>query len=163
GALHITQRSAERARREFGELRQLRGGRGLELALERLGPLAERLAHVLVEDDQFLRLVLRHEANEHRQILVLRDRPLRDKAMFRPEPVEPARLLVVEEEAGERLVVAVEELQADDLVGWDDLREADECREDAAEVVEALEQPLARCGRAGERALAVPWRVRAEV
>src|SRR5262249_53266940 len=87
----VPQRPAEREGGELAQLLQLRRRRGIELALERLEPLAERLAHPFVEDNEFLRLVLRHEADEQRQVLVLGDRPLRHEAVLGPQPVEALR------------------------------------------------------------------------
>ncbi len=84
-----------------------------------------------------------------------------------PEAVDVPLLLVVEEQPGQRLILAVVHFQAYHFVGGDDGREADERGEAAAEVGVALKQLLV--GRpvrgSDDGALAVPddtgaWRRR---
>jgi hypothetical protein len=54
----------------------------------------------------------------------------------------------VEEQPGQRLILAVEHLQGHDFIGWDNRREAEEKREDAAELGVTLdESPVSRTVR----------------
>src|SRR5207302_5357981 len=114
--LTLLQRAAKRTTGKLDELLHLLRGGQFHFELELLGALAERFAHPFVEDHQRFRLILRYEADEERQVLVLGNRPLADEALLLPEPIEPAFRLIVEEKANQRLVVTVKELEGNDLV-----------------------------------------------
>ena len=75
-------------RGELPQFRLLLGDRRFQLFLELLCPFAEGVALPLVVREQFLRLILSHEADELRQVVILGNRLLADKAVFLPEAVE---------------------------------------------------------------------------
>ena len=124
-----------------GELQQrieLLWNRRFFLLQEFVSPLLKGRPLALEIRQHLLRLVLGDEPNEQRQVVVLRHGLPTNESVRGPQSIEAALLLGVEEQPGERFILAVEHLQAHHLVGWNDLGEAKEQREHAAEVGVAL-------------------------
>src|SRR4051794_33237629 len=85
--LLVGQRPAKCLRREARKRFKLLRRGGFPVLLELVRPLLKDRALALEIFEQFLRLVLRHEADEERKIFVLRQRLLADEAVLFPEMI----------------------------------------------------------------------------
>src|SRR5581483_6503143 len=116
GFLSFLERATIRLLREGTQGVELPRDRRLFELQELLGVFLEERLAVDEELLKRLRRVLRGEAHELRQVIVLGHRLATDETLLIPEPIERLCLLIAEEEPEERFVFAVEHLERHDFI-----------------------------------------------
>src|ERR1700722_14883288 len=111
--LSFRQRPAVGSRCEVAQGRQLPGNRGRFHLVERIGALLECRALTLEERYHLFGLILGYKADEEGQIPVFSRGLSAYKLVLVPQAVELTRLIIVQEEALERLIFAMKHLQID--------------------------------------------------
>jgi hypothetical protein len=103
-------------------------------------PFAKSRALAFEICQQFLGLILGHEADELRQLFVFNNRSLRDKAQLLPGSVEPLVGFVVHEQTFEWFILSMEQLEGDDLVIRRDFTVENLGRENGTKICKSFRQ-----------------------